>query len=56
MFKGNERSEDSYIGLADFFLFLFSGNSLKILMHLGIMHLGIMHFLNSIEIYLLKMT
>ena len=44
MFKSNERSEDSYIGLADFFLFFFSGKSLKILMHLGIMH-----FLKSIE-------
>ena len=29
MFKSNERSEDSYIGLADFFCF-FSGKSLKI--------------------------
>ena len=28
IFKSNERSEDSYIGLADFFL----GKSLKILM------------------------
>ena len=44
----NERNEDSYIGLADFFLF-FLGKSLKILMHLGIMH-----FLSSIEIHLLK--
>ena len=32
----NERSEDSYIGLADFFLGFFFGKRLKILMHLGI--------------------
>ena len=25
LFKSNERSEDSYLGLADFFLFLFPG-------------------------------
>ena len=50
LFKSNERSEDYYIGLADFFVF-FSGKRLKILMHLGIMH-----FLSSIEIHLLKVT
>ena len=43
--KSNERSEDSYIGLADFFF------RKKILMHLNIMH-----FLSSIEIHLLKVT
>ena len=43
-FKSNERIEDSYIGLADLFFFVFfSGKSPKILMHLGIMH-----FLSSI--------
>ena len=47
LINSNERSEDSYIGLADFF----SGKSLKYLMHLGIMQ-----FLNSIEINLLKVT
>ena len=46
-FKSNERSEDSYIGLANFF----SQESLKILMHLGIML-----FLSSIENHLLKVT
>ena len=50
MIKSNERSEDYYIGVADF-LFFFTGKSLKILMHLGIMH-----FLSSIEIHLLKVT
>ena len=45
VFKSNEHSEDSYIGLADFFVF-FSGKSLKILMH----------FLSSIEVHLLKVT
>ena len=49
--KSNERSEDSYIGRADFFCFFFSGKSLKILMHLGIYA-----FLSSIEIHLLKVT
>ena len=44
-FTSNERSQDSYIGLADFFVF-FSGKDLKILMH----------FLGSIEIHLLKVT
>ena len=29
MFKSNERSEDSYIGLADFFLFFFQEKVLK---------------------------
>ena len=47
LFKSNERIEDYYIGLADFFL----GKRLKVLMHLGIMH-----FLSSIEIHLLKVT
>ena len=50
MFKSNERSEGSYIGLAVFSCFL---SSLKIMM--GIMHLGIMH-LSSIEFHLLKVT
>ena len=46
MFKSNERSEDSYIGLADFFwLFFFSGKSLKLLMQ----------FLSLIEVHLLKL-
>ena len=40
-FKSNERSEDSYIGLPEFF----SGKNLKILMY----------FLSSIELHLLKM-
>ena len=47
IFKSNERNEDSYIGLADFF----SRKSFKILMLLGIMR-----FLSSIEIHLLKLT
>ena len=29
IFKSNERSEDSYIGLADFFLFFFQEKTLK---------------------------
>ena len=28
VFKSNERSEGSYIGLADFFVYFFSGKSL----------------------------
>ena len=48
LIKINERSEDSYICLADFF---YSGKSLIILMHFGIMH-----FLSSIEIHQLKVT
>ena len=50
-FRSNERSEASYIGLADFFLFFFSGKRLQILMHLVIYA-----FLRSIEIHLLKVT
>ena len=30
IFKSNERSEDSYIGLADFFFVFFSGKVLKV--------------------------
>ena len=48
-FKSNDCSEDSYIGIADFFLFFFSGKSFKIFMHLGLMH-----FLSLREIHLLK--
>ena len=52
LFKSNERSEVSYIGLADFFLLVFcSGKSLK-----RLLHLGTTLFLSSIEIHLLKMT
>ena len=47
--KRNERSDYSYIGLADFVLFF--RKRLKILMHSGIMH-----FLRSIEMHLLKKT
>ena len=47
MIKSNKCSEDSYIGLADFF----SGKSFEILMHLAINAL-----LSSIEIHLLKVT
>ena len=49
--KSNERSEDSYIDLADFFVLFFFQEKVKILMHLGIMH-----FLSSIETHLLKVT
>ena len=49
MFKSNERSEDSYIGLADFFVFFFRKKSRRTLMQLGFMH-----FLSSIEVHLLK--
>ena len=34
LIKSNERSKDSCIGLADFFLLFFSGKSLKILIAL----------------------
>ena len=34
--KSNERSEDSYIGFADFFFRFFFRKKFKILMHLGV--------------------
>ena len=59
--KSNERSEDSYIGLAD----SFPGNVLKVSNNYrcAIIHCSIyectklyMHFLSSIEIHLLKVA
>ena len=49
MFRSNERSEDSNIGLSDFFVFFRKKSE-------NIDALMIMHFLSSVEIHLLKMS
>ena len=50
IYKSNERSEDSEIGLA-VFCFVFQEKIQNFLLNLGVMH-----FLSSIEIHLLKVT
>ena len=64
LFKYNERSEDSYIGLADFFVFIqevfkVSNNYRCAFIHIDAFMNALryfLHFLSSIEIYLLKVT
>ena len=49
MFKSNERSEDSYIGLADFFSFFFSGKVLKVFNNYRCAFIHIDAFMNALR-------
>ena len=53
VFKSNERSEDSFIGLADFLMFFFSGKSLKSLITTDVHSYILMHFRMHLGIYAL---
>ena len=55
VFKSNERSKDSYIGLADFFVVFFSGESLKVCSRSILIFRGLTcDFLSSVHFYCLK--
>ena len=49
LFKSNERSEYSYIGLADFFLFFFSGKVLKVSNNYRCAFIHIDAFINALR-------